>query len=241
MLFYFRPEEKQHSFFGYLMRVSILIPCYNDAVTIEKVIKETVEVGRRVAQKFEIIVINDGSTDGTANILAPLKKKYHGLSVITHSQNQGYGKTIKELYYTGKSEWLFTIPGDYQVGAKELRKLFAFREKADMIIGWRKKRKDPIARLVQSAVYNVLLNLLFGLRLHDVNSVRLMRRSILKKIVLKSESAFIDAELAIKAARTGFRVAEIAVGHRASRKQGSGGKWWTILPTIGEMIRYWLG
>lgn len=219
--------------------ISFLIPAYNDGQTIERAIKEAREVGEKEASEFEIIVIDDGSSDDAGKILKILEKKYKELRVVTHSENQGYGKTIKELYYAGQYEWLFTIPGDYQVGPRELLKLLPYIDQADMIIGWRKNRHDPASRLVQTAFYNWLLRLLFGVSLHDINSIRLMKRSLFNKVKLTSGSAFVDAELAIKAKRAGFTIVEVPIGHRASVKKGSGGKWWTIVPTIVEMARFW--
>lgn len=211
--------------------ISFLIPSYNDALTIGTVVREAIEVGKRIARKFEVIVINDGSTDGT---------RYPPATVISHVVNQGYGQTIKELYYAGKYEWLFTIPGDYQVGAKELLKLIPYTPSADMILGWRQKRNDPRVRLFVSWVYNTLLRLLFGLKFHDINSVRLMRRSILKEINLTSSSAFVDAELVIRAKRLGFTVIEVPISHRprADGKPGGGNQWQTIAATIFDMIRF---
>lgn len=219
--------------------LSILIPAYNDAATIKDVVRDALRVGRRWSKTFEVVVINDGSTDGTGAILAREKKHTHQLIIQTHEQNFGYGKTIKELYYLAKKQWLFTIPGDRQVRAEELQALLRHGHNADMIVGWRRDRQDPLPRKMQSTLYNGLLRLFFGVTLHDANSVRLMRTDILKKIHLNVTSAFVDAELAIKAQKAGFRVIEVPIRHYARvGSQGSGGAWWTIMPTIWEMVRF---
>ncbi len=214
-----------------LPSLSILIPAFNDEKTIGKVIGEA-----KAAKPSKIIIIDDGSTDTSEEIL----KKFKGITLIMHPKNEGYGRTIKELYYSGNSDWLFTVPGDYQVGAKELLKLLPYTDSADMIIGWRKERKDPLSRLIQSAMYKSLLWILFGIQLHDVNSIRLIRRNMMDTIKLESNSAFVDAELAIKAIKAGLRILEVPISHRASVKtgRGGGGKWWTIVPTIWEMVKY---
>lgn len=216
-----------------LSSLSLLIPAYNDEATIDGAIKEAADVGKRLARKFEIVCLNDGSRKKIRSRFA---------TVITHAVNQGYGRTIKELYYAGKNEWLFTIPGDYQVGARELEKLIPYTGNADMIVGWRVARNDPANRLFVSWVFNRLLRLLFGVTLHDINSVRLMRRSILKNIHLTSSSAFVDAELVIRAKRAGFRVMEVPITHRARAdgKRGGGNQWRTIAATIIDMLRFLL-
>lgn len=216
-----------------LSSLSLLIPAYNDEATIGRVIAEATRVGKRVAKTFDIILIDDASRE-------PIRPGQFRL--IRHTKNQGYGRTIKELYYAGTKEWLFTIPGDYQVGARELEKLIPFSRSADMILGWRVKRNDPPNRLLASWVYNTLLRVLFGVTLHDINSVRLMRRSILQKIPLTSSSAFVDAELVIGAKHQGFRVTEVPISHRrrADTRQGGGNQWGTIVGTIIEMVRFFL-
>lgn len=250
-----------------LSSLSILIPAYNDEATIDQVIKEAVAVGRRVAKKFEIVVVDDGSVDRTVSLaryyLARLLVKSR---LIVHQVNQGYGRTIKELYYAGRNEWLFTIPGDYQVGARELETIlhnfflssphrrgssvwkidsrFRGNDKnamtSDMVLGWRSKRNDPMNRLLSSWIYNTMLRLLFHITIHDANSVRLMRRAILNDIRLASDSAFVDAELVICAKRSGFTVTEVPIMHRARSDGASGGgnQWRTMWGTVREMVHF---
>lgn len=222
-----------------LKGLSLLIPTFRDEKTIARVIEEAVSVARSVTGVFEIIVVNDGSADRTGLILARLKKKLPDLTIITHFTNLGYGATIKELYGKARFAWLFTIPGDYQVGAKELFKLLPLTRNADMIIGWRTHRYDSESRLWQSKIYNRLLQWFFRLDLHDVNSVRLMRTAILKDILLQTESAFVDAELAIKARRAGYRIVEVPIAHKKREgSTGGGGTLRTILPVIRDAISY---
>jgi dolichol-phosphate mannosyltransferase len=221
--------------------LSFLIPAYNDEGTIGAVVRKTDRVGRDVASAYEILVIDDASTDGTVRVLTALRKTYPALRVKRHARNRGYGATIRELYFAGANEWLFTIPGDYQIGPEEVTKLLPYLDRADMIIGWRKERFDPSSRLRQSWVYNTLLRLLFGLTLHDVNSVRLMRSGMMHTVKLTSSSAFVDAELAIRAVRMGFRVIEVPISHRQREGIGGGGSMRIILPTIVDLVRFRFG
>ncbi len=218
--------------------VSFIIPTYNNASIIETVVNESYAVGTQIANDFEIIVCNDASRDDTSKILHTLQIKISQLRVLTHHVNEGYGKTIKELYYAAKSDWLFSIPGDGQIDAKEVLKLLPFAKDTDMVIGWRVSRNDPKGRIFQSSVYNILLRVLFSINIHDVNSVRLMKTSIFKKISLTSISAFVDAELLIQTLRNGFVVKEVHIKHRRDQSKGSGGHVSTIFATIVEMIRF---
>lgn len=218
--------------------LTFVIPAYNDETTIETVIRKAHETGRDLRIPFDILVVDDASSDATASVLAKLERKIKNLHVITHSQNAGYGRTIKELYQKARHTWLFSIPGDYQIEPGELTKLWPHRRRADMIIGWRRTRRDSPARLYQSYIYNTLLRLLFGITIRDANSVRLMKASIMKALPLGASSAFVDAELFIAAKRRGFRIVEIPIAHRTRVGTGGGGKVSTILPTIRDMILF---
>jgi glycosyltransferase involved in cell wall biosynthesis len=222
------------------LSLSILIPCYNVETTVEQVIKNAYTTAKKVSNPLEIVIINDGSTDKTGKILSRLKKSLPCLRVITHSTNQGYGKTIKELYQTGKNEWLFSLPGDGQLTAEELLKLTPYIQKADFILGQRSHRRDPFVRRLQSKTYNWLLRVLFRLPIHDVNTIRLMKQSLIRHIQLHSDTAFVDAELAILAKRNGYRIIEIPVVHKKRQTKGAtGGKiLHTIIPTIVDMFRF---
>lgn len=219
--------------------LTFIIPAYNDEATIETVVNKTVAVGRKLAIPFRLLVCNDASRDQTARKLTHLEKQYSQLTVIHHAINKGYGQTIKELYQKARSTWLFSLPGDYQIDPGELEKLWPERSRADLILGWRKVRHDASPRIMQSAIYNTILAVLFGTNVHDVNSVRLMKTSVMKSVRLASSSAFVDAELIIRAKRKGFRIMEIPIAHRARAGVGaSGGKLSTIVPTIVDMILF---
>jgi glycosyltransferase involved in cell wall biosynthesis len=222
------------------IRLSVVIPAYNDAFTIAQVIQEADAAAREIADRYEIRVINDASSDGTAGVLDKLSRQYKRLVVSTHQHNQGYGGTIRELYLTATQEWIFSVPGDNQIPPAEVEKLVPYADSADMIIGRRVNRNDPPERLRQSRVYNALLRLLYGLELNDVNSVRLMKRDVVRSIELTSLSAFVDAELAIDAKKAGFTIVEVPINHRARNDEGGagGGSMKTILPTVMDMIKY---
>lgn len=224
-----------------LSSLSFLIPAYNDEDTIEIAIKEAVEVGKSVSRTFDIFVINDCSPDTTKEILDRLVREIPELHVIHHEKNLGYGGTIRELYEQGRGEYLYTIPGDYQIGANELLKLIPAIDHADMVIGWRVDRHDPESRLRQSKIYNQIARLLFRFSIHDVNSVRLMKSSIMKHFHLTTTSAFVDIELLVRTLRAGFVVSEVPIEHRkrqVSEATAGGGKVGTILPTITDMIKF---
>lgn len=224
-----------------LPSLSFLIPAYNDESTIEQLIRRAIEVGRSVAENIEVLVVDDASTDDTGKLLDSLEKKHKELRVIHNSINLGYGGAVKLLYYFGKSDWLFSIPGDFQIDPSEVVKLVDRTDQADMILGLRKNRMDTMNRKRQSNIYNTLLRYLFGIPIHDINSVRLMKRSMMQTIRLTTNSAFVDAELAIRSIRMGYTVIEVPIEHKERLgSSGAGGKVSVILPTIGDMVHFFL-
>lgn len=219
--------------------LSFLIPAYNDAETVAAVVKDADRMGKIHASRYEILVIDDASGDGTPEVLRKLSRSNRFLNVRRHDVNRGYGATIRELYYAASMDWLFTVPGDNQISVREIEKLLPHAGEADMIIGLRVNRNDPPARLFQSRVYNGMLRFLFGLPLKDVNSVRLMNTGILKDVRLASQSAFVDAELAVRSMRAGYSVIEVPIAHRKRETNGAGGgKIGTILPVVADVMRF---
>lgn len=223
---------------GLLPSLTFITPAYRDELTIADVVKREVEVGKRVATKCDIVVIDDASPDKTGAELEKLKKTIKNLTVIHHKTNAGYGGTIKELYYTATGEWLMSIPGDYQYDPAQIAALLPFASDADMILGRRRTREDTLMRRLQSKVYNFLLRMLYGVGIQDINTIRLLRRSAIPK-TLTTTSAFVDAELTIRMIREGKRVVEVPIAHKERPKGvGAGGKWSIIWPTIKDMVGF---
>lgn len=222
-----------------LRSLSIVIPCYNTDRTVQDVVTSAYTIGKQVSRTVEIITLDDASTDRTPAILLSLKSKIPGVRILTHTVNKGYGETIKSLYQNATGDWIFSLPSDDQFDAGEILKLIPFTGSSDMILGRRVKRNDIAKRRLQSQIYNGLLRFLFGLNLHDANTIRLMKKSVMSALRLQSRSAFVDAELAIRMQEKGFTIREVPVTHKIrADKGGSGGKFFkTILPTIIDMVK----
>lgn len=223
-----------------LASLSIVIPCYNTAATVRDVVQSAYTVAKRVSRSVEIITLDDASTDSTPAILQNLKSHIPGFRIHTHTVNKGYGETIKTLYQKATSEWIFSLPSDDQFDASEILKLLPYTDSSDMILGRRVKRNDVAPRRLQSLIYNGLLRMLFGMNLHDANTIRLMKKSVITALPLVSRSAFVDAELAIGMLKAGYSIQEVPVAHKIrTDKGGSGGKFFkTILPTIVDMLAF---
>lgn len=217
--------------------VSLVIPAYNDETTIGKLITDADALLKEACGDYEIIVCNDGSKDNTLSVIQQCAKWFPNVVVINHPENKGFGYTIRELYLAGRKELVFSLPGDYQYAPKEILAMAKGLTTHDFIIGHRVNRNDPWRRKFQSGVYNLMLRLTYGHKHKDVNSIKLFRREIVDRVTLLSQTAFVDAELCIRAERAGYKVVEIPIEHLPRLSVGaSGGKISVILETFSDLF-----
>jgi glycosyltransferase involved in cell wall biosynthesis len=221
-----------------LAPLSLIIPAYNDETTVGRLVQDADAILKVLCSDYEIIVCNDGSRDGTLALLQELATSNRRIRLLNHENNRGYGFTIRELYLAASKDLIFSLPGDYQYAPNNLVTMAQGLIGNDMVIGLRLKRNDPARRKWQSHVYNAMLRVIYGNRLKDVNSIKLFKRKILEKVRLISATAFVDAELCIRAERAGFRIIEIPIEHLPRLSQGaSGGKLSVIWETFSDLVK----
>jgi glycosyltransferase involved in cell wall biosynthesis len=199
----------------YPISLSVFFPCFNEELNIDKLVLETIEVLNRSVEKYEILIVDDGSTDRTNLIADSLCKKYENIHVINHEINQGYGAALITGYNNAKHEWIFFTDGDNQFYINELEFLLKEIIQYDLIIGFRGKRKDPFYRRCNARAWNLLVRYFFNLKIRDLNcAFKLVNRKVLEKITLSSSGAAISTELLVRAYNAGFRIKEIKVSHK---------------------------
>lgn len=222
--------------------ISISIPAYNNESTIVDLIKESKTVLSELTNDYEIVIINDGSSDKTKNLIEEIAKEEHRVQIYNHIENKGFGETIKEVFTLPNKEWIFFIPGDGQIPPVEIKKLLPHIETFDYILGLRKNRQDSLLRKIFSFFYNILISLIATTRIHDVNSVALLKKEILQNVKLNSKSAFIHAEIYLKLLRKGCKIKEVEINHRP-RKTGKSGamKLRVISSTFFDLFLYTIG
>jgi len=205
--------------------VSILILVYNEAETIRGVIEE---IHRKVAGSLpdsEFIVAEDGSTDGTKEILAELAKEIP-LHLVTGAERKGYTRALIDGLGLARKEYIFFSDSDGQHDPDDFWKLLEKIDDYDLIIGRKAKRADPAYRVFISRVFNFLIGLIFGVWLHDINcGFRIMRREVARDVL--AEGLFfkhcVASEFTIRAHRMGYRITEIPVRHKARESGASRG------------------
>ncbi len=197
-----------------LKKLSVFFPFYNEEANIKAQTEQALKIIPQFAQEFEIILVNDGSTDKTAAIGQKLASVYPRVSLISHSKNRGYGGAVKSGFDRAKYEWIFFSDGDRQFDLREIDQLLSFVDKADLVIGYRKKRADTPIRLVNAKLFNLLIRLLFGLKIKDIDcAFKLIKKEVVKDLKLKSNGALISSELLIKAKKAGFKIIQVPISH----------------------------
>jgi glycosyltransferase involved in cell wall biosynthesis len=196
--------------------ITAFFPAYNDAPTLPGLIGKTFEVLSSFTSDFEVIVINDGSADDTAAVLAALQRT-HGerLRVITHERNRGYGGALRSGIGAATKDLVFYTDSDGQYDVGELPLLLKhLQPHVGLVNGYKRVRQDPWHRIWIGSIYNKFARVLFRIRLRDVDcDFRLIRRSLLNRIQLHSTSGTICVEMVRKIEMTGCGVVEVPVSH----------------------------
>ncbi len=225
-----------------LTSVTAFFPCYNDAGTIPTMIIRALQSLREVADDYEIVVINDGSTDDSARVLDEMAGRYDGLRVIHRARPSGYGGVLRAGFAAATKDWIFYTDGDAQYDARELARLAeAVRDDVDMVNGYKIKRHDPFHRVIIGLAYQYFVKLAFGLVIRDVDcDFRLMRRSIFNRVTLTSTTGTITFEMVKKIQDARFRIVEVPV-HHWDRQYGQSQffNFPRVARTLMAMIGWW--
>jgi glycosyltransferase involved in cell wall biosynthesis len=195
--------------------LSVFFPAYNDSGTIASMVIRTVKTASELTPDFEIIVVDDGSADGTADIADELARTYPQVRAVHHPINRDYGAALQTGFRSATKELIFYTDGDAQYDPAELSLLWAkMSPDADLVNGYKISRADPVHRIIIGRVYHYIVSLLFGLQLRDVDcDFRLMRRAIFDRINLEKTSGIICVEMMKKIQDAGFRIVEVPVHH----------------------------
>jgi glycosyltransferase involved in cell wall biosynthesis len=195
--------------------LSVFFPALNDSGTIASLVISALQTARTLTPDFEIIIVNDGSADSTAQIADELARTYPEVRVVHHQRNRGYGGALRSGFAAATRDLVFYTDGDAQYDPAEMALLWeAFDEDVDLVNGYKVSRSDPLHRIIIGRVYHHTVKILFGLRVRDVDcDFRLMRRAIFDRIALEKNSGVICLEMMKKVQDAGFRISEVPVHH----------------------------
>jgi glycosyltransferase involved in cell wall biosynthesis len=195
--------------------LTVFFPAYNDSGTIASLVIAAVQTACRLTPDFEVLVINDGSSDSTAEIIEELARLYPQVRVIHHEKNRGYGGALRTGFESATKEWIFYTDGDAQYDPREMTGLWEkVSPSVDLVNGYKISRSDPLHRIIIGRIYHHTVKRLFGLTVRDVDcDFRLMRRAIFDRVRLEKSSGVICLEMMKKITDAGFAIAEVPVHH----------------------------
>jgi glycosyltransferase involved in cell wall biosynthesis len=195
--------------------LTIVLPCFNEALNIADAIHEARSAAVSNADAHQIVVVDDGSTDGTAQIAADVARLVPHVLIVEHPENRGYGAALASGLQAARMPWVLLTDADRQFDLQQLAEFVPLTAEADLVVGWRIARRDPLHRRANAAAWNRLVRLAFDLQVRDVDcAFKLVRRDFLKDLPLTSGGAMVSTELLVRAQAKGARMRERGVEHR---------------------------
>ena len=223
---------------GKIPELSAMMPAYNEEAILPLALEEAVSALEQQVDRWELVVVDDGSTDRTPAILEEWASREPRLHIITNNPNQGYSQALIRGFLACRLAVVFYTDGDAQFDLGEIKSLYPLIADADMVAGYRVGRQDPWFRLVTSGVYNLIQGAVLSVRARDVNcAFKFFRRDFFDNVTLSSDGFLIDAELYARADRAGLRWVQGPVTHRPRTEGSTTVKVGTIRETLGELWR----
>ncbi|RJQ25325.1 glycosyltransferase family 2 protein [Candidatus Parcubacteria bacterium] len=226
-----------------LPELSIFFPFWNEGKNIENVVTSAVAVAEKVADQWEIVMVDDGSSDDTLEKAQKLAQKNKNLKVVSHSPNRGYGAALKEGFLNSKYRYIVFTDGDRQFDFQEVTKFIEKIDNADIVIGYRRERKDHPVRHLLMNLLKIWDYIFFRFYFKDIDcAFKMFKKEAVERIMpLRSEGAMITTEILAKAKNKNLKIEQVEVSHYP-RKYGdqSGANIFVIVRAILESLTLWL-
>jgi glycosyltransferase involved in cell wall biosynthesis len=223
--------------------ISAVLPAYNEEENIETAAERMIEALRPLGLiDWEVIIVDDGSVDRTGEIADRLAAEDpEHIRALHHNPNRGYAEALKTGFTNARHQLIFYTDSDNQFDVREITSLLPLIENADIVNGFRIYRFDPLTRLVLSWGFNLLVRIVFRIKVRDIDcAFKLFRREVFDKVNIESKKFFVDAEVLAKARYYGFRMAEVGVRHYPRPAGHSTVRPSHIPSTLIELARIWI-
>lgn len=225
-----------------LKSLSICFPCYNEELNVGTMIEQAVQVGESYGVDYEVIVVDDGSRDRSAEVVQAWSGKNPRVKLVQHKHNLGYGAAVRTSLENTTKELVFLTDGDNQFHLSEIDKLFFKIDSCDVVTGYRLGRQDKPHRRLNGFLWTQLNRMLFGLPVRDVDcAFKLFRRKTLEKLKIRSNYLLVHSEILSRIQKRGFKIEEVGVTHyprMAGKATATAIK--SVLKTFQELLAlYW--
>ncbi|MGB3306612.1 MAG: glycosyltransferase family 2 protein [Thermomicrobiales bacterium] len=220
--------------------LSLVLPAYNEEGNIEFVVRRAIEVLPAMVDDFEIIVVNDGSKDATPEIIDRLAAEDSRVRPL-HQQNKGYGGALTTGFEATTGDYVMFMDSDRQFDIADIKLLAPFVASYDIVAGFRMERSDPIHRRINAEVFNIVVRILFGVHMRDLDcAFKIFRGDMIRSLELTSSGALINAEMQAKLRRQGATLEQVGVPHYPRiAGTATGGNLRVIVHAMGETIILW--
>ena len=197
-----------------MVSISVFFPCYNEQENVARTVEKALDVLEKLNADFEVIIVDDGSSDNTGRIADEIAGSNNKVKVVHHGRNLGYGAALQSGFKAATKELVFYTDGDGQFDINEMPPLLDLMEQYDIVSCYRLNRRDPLIRKINAWCWTRLVCFLFGLKVRDIDcAFKLYKREIFDKIEMSSTGALIDAEILARAAHKGYRITQKGVHH----------------------------
>jgi dolichol-phosphate mannosyltransferase len=221
--------------------LSVVLPAFNEEANVGPMIEAALATLPALAERYEVIVVDDSSSDATAAGAEDWVRRHHpAVRLLAHDRNRGYGAAIRTGLRHARHDLVFYTDADRQFDIAELRSFLPLARDHELVIGFRRNRHDPLLRSVFSGVFNAIVRVLFAVKARDVNcAFKLMRRNELEELRLQSDDFFIDTEILAAARRSNFRIAQLPVTHYPRQAGESTIQAGNVPQTLRSILHMW--
>jgi glycosyltransferase involved in cell wall biosynthesis len=223
-------------------KLSLVLPAHNEEPNIGIVVNDALATLPRYAPSFEIVVVNDGSRDGTGAIIDELHARHPCVIPVHHRANQGYGAALRSGFNASTGDFVMFMDADRQFDIRDIRLLAPFVDLFDIVAGFRMERSDPIVRRINAEIFNLAVRILFGVHMRDLDcAFKIFRGEQIRSLRLTTSGALINAEIQSKLRRQGATLVQVGVPHHPRvAGQATGGDIKVILRAMRETISLWI-
>ena len=221
------------------VRLSIVLPAYNEEENIERAISEATVAAERLVADHEIVVVDDGSTDSTAARVQAVAAVDPRVRLVQHGRNRGYGEALRSGFLASRLDFVFFTDADLQFDMAELVLLLRYVGMVDVVAGYRINRQDTLVRRLNAYAWNCLVRVLFYVPVRDIDcAFKLFDRRVLREVDITAVGAMVNTELMVKLGRSGASVVEVGVHHRPRRAgEARGASLRVIATALREIVR----